>query len=508
MTTNWKALQNGSDIRGIALEGVPGEEVTLSVSVVRILGEAFVYWLKQHTEGARIRLAIGNDSRLSAESLKQSFIAGATISGATVYDCGLSSTPAMFIVTMRNPAGVDGPPLTAGVMVTASHLPANRNGFKFFTAQGGLDRRDIAEILQYAQEIEDGRLTEPEIAGIQPQGPVIPLNYMAEYSELLVTHIRKEVNNGDTPLKGFKIIVDAGNGAGGFFVDKVLVPLGADVRGSLFLEPDGNFPNHVPNPEDKTAIGYLCEAVLREKAHLGIIFDTDVDRAAIVDEDGQPINRNSLIALISAIVLRKHPGSTVVTDSITSDGLTKFIEEDLGGHHHRFKRGYKNVINEAVRLNLQKQECWLAIETSGHAALKENYFLDDGAFLVAKLLIESALQRSKGRTLASLIERLLVPIESTEIRFVFPFENFAVRGLEKLDALNAILKDPERCPKGWEEVSPNYEGIRVRCTDPQEDGWFLLRLSLHEPILPLNIESNIPGGVQLIEKNLRKLLEP
>ncbi len=489
------------------MEGIPAEEVTLSADVARILGEAFVYWLKQHTEGARIRLAIGNDSRLSADVLKQAFTQGATRSGATVYDCGLSSTPAMFIVTMRNPAGVDGPPLTAGVMVTASHLPFNRNGFKFFTAQGCLDKTDITEMLQYAQEIEEGRLTEREITGIQPQGQVIPLNYMEEYSRLLVQRIRKGVGMGDKPLQGFKIVVDAGNGAGGFFVDKVLIPLGADTTGSQYLEPDGHFPNHIPNPEDKTAMAYICQAVQREKAQLGIIFDTDVDRSAIVDSDGNPINRNALIALISTIVLRQHPGTTVVTDSITSEGLTRFIEQELGGHHHRYKRGYKNVINEAVRLNLKKQECWLAIETSGHAALKENYFLDDGAFLVAKLLIEAALQRAKGHTLAQLIEKLPTPVESKEIRFICSPVNFARFGQQKLDNLEAILKDPDKCPQGWLPVVPNFEGIRVRCTAPREDGWFLLRLSLHENVMPLNIESNIFGGVQQIETQLRRILE-
>jgi phosphomannomutase len=97
-----------------------------------------------------------------------------------------------------------------------------------------------------------------------------------------------------------------------------------------------------------------------------------------------------LIALISAIILEEHSNSIIVTDSITSNGLKEFIEEKLGGVHHRFKRGYKNVINEAIRLNKEGKESYLAIETSGHAALKENYFLDDGAYLIAKILIKMA----------------------------------------------------------------------------------------------------------------------
>ena len=91
----------------------------------------------------------------------------------------------------------------------------------------------------------------------------------------------------------------------------------------------------------------ICDAVRREKADLGIIFDTDVDRAAIVDAEGNAINRNDLIALISSVILEEHPASVIVTDSITSAGLKTFIEDHLGGIHHRFQRGYKNVINEA-----------------------------------------------------------------------------------------------------------------------------------------------------------------
>ena len=160
----------------------------------------------------------------------------------------------------------------------------------------------------------------------------------------------------------------------------------------------------------------ICDAVLREKADLGIIFDTDVDRAALVDEAGNALNRNELIALISAVILEEHPGSAIVTDSITSSGLKWFIEEHLKGIHHRFKRGYKNVINESIRLNQEGTESWLAIETSGHAALKENHFLDDGAFLVAKLLIQMAKLKRNGRSLGELIAPLPRARESGEFR--------------------------------------------------------------------------------------------
>lgn len=167
----------------------------------------------------------------------------------------------------------------------------------------------------------------------------------------------------ERPLVGFRIVVDAGNGAGGFYVDKVLRPLGADTTGSRFLEPDGSFPNHT-EPWKRDRPGEHSEAVRETRLDLGIIFDTDVDRAGAVLEDGSELNRNRLIAMLSAILLREHPGTTVVTDSITSTGLSDFIAAK-GGIHHRFKRGYRNVINEAIRLNSLGQDTQLAMGDLG-----------------------------------------------------------------------------------------------------------------------------------------------
>ncbi|MGA0201311.1 MAG: phosphomannomutase/phosphoglucomutase, partial [Prochlorotrichaceae cyanobacterium] len=328
----------------------------------------------------------------------------------------------------------------------------------------------------------------------------------AIYADQLVQHIRTQVQHPDhplQPLKGLKIIVDAGNGAGGFFASKVLEPLGADTTGSQFLEPDGRFPNHVPNPEDGEAMASICQAVITQQADFGIIFDTDVDRSAAVDHQGQELNRNRLIALIAAIVLQEHPGSTIVTDSITSDGLTSFIEDTLGGKHHRFKRGYKNVINESIRLNESGEESWLAIETSGHGAMRENYFLDDGAYLVSKLLVELAKAQRSGQSLTDLIAPLQEPQESQEIRLKITTPEFQAYGNQVIEALKTFVEEQA----DWTIAPHNYEGVRVICAAPEEKGWFLLRLSLHDPVLPLNIESNVAGGVKAISDRLFPFLE-
>ena len=201
-----------------------------------------------------------------------------------------------------------------------------------------------------------------------------------------------------------------------FLHKKVLAQLGADTTGSLYLDPDGHFPNHIPNPENKEAMDAIRGAVLNNKADLGLIFDTDVDRMSAVFSDGQEVNRDALIAMMAAILVKDYPNSTIVTDSVTSDKLTAFLEGELHLKHHRFQRGYKNVINECKRLNEEGVVSPLAIETSGHGALKENYYLDDGAYMAVKLLIAAAKTKAEGKTLNSLIEKLEPQFETAEYR--------------------------------------------------------------------------------------------
>ena len=491
---DWKKLQNSSDIRGVALEGVPNEFVNLTPDIAEILGQSFASWVSQKSGKStpELTIAVGRDSRLSGPQLMMALMNGIASQGCQVYDFSLASTPAMFMSTITPGWSCDG-----AIMLTASHLPFNRNGFKFFTTEGGAGKKDITEILQLA-EIQ---ASHPENIAAKA-GQIIQRDFMSVYAASLVEKIRagvKHPQHYQQPLAGFKIVVDAGNGAGGFYADKVLQPLGVDTSGSQFLEPDGHFPNHIPNPEDKVAIASIRQAVLDSHADFGIIFDTDVDRAAAVDSQGKELNRNRLIAMMSAIILKEHPSSTIVTDSITSDGLTQFIETALKGKHHRYKRGYKNVINESIRLNQCGEESWLAIETSGHAALKENYFLDDGAYLITKLLIELAKSKFANQALTDLITKLQEPQESEEFRLKIGIEEFKTYGNQVIEKLKIFAGQQE----DWTIVPHNYEGVRVSCQSAAENGWFLLRLSLHDPVIPLSIESNVAGGIEQIINRLR-----
>ncbi len=488
---DWTILQNGCDIRGVAMNGIIGEEVTLSRERVGIIGDAFVRWLWKRCGEKSLRIAIGMDCRITSPDFMEELEYQITKLGCDVLNCGLASTPAMFLSTNNKRIGADG-----AIMITGSHQTFNRNGLKFFIPNADVSRADISEILLIAS-INDK--TQPS----KEKGQTHITNLIASYAAVLREKICADINDRDDynhPLRGFRIIVDAGNGAGGFYARRVLKPLGADVSDSQFLEPDGRFPNHVPNPEDYESMHSISTAVRYHSADLGLLFDTDVDRVAVVDSNGREIFRNELVALASAIVLSEHPDTTIVTDSITSEGLGYFITRKLNGRHRRFLRGYRNVINEAIRLNANDEECWLAVETSGHSAFRENHFLDDGAYLATKIVIKMAQLRREGRHLSDLISELPIAKESREYRIHITMSDFSRVASEVMAALRLYVAQMPN----WEEVNQNYEGLRVMCNSDTEKGWFMLRLSLHEPELPLNVESDIEGGLDNIMKRLKQ----
>lgn len=489
------ALQNGSDIRGIAI-ATPQNEVTLTEERVTKIGSAFLTWLREKgtsKENKTIKIAIGQDSRLSGDALKQALIKGMEQASVEIIDCGLATTPAMFMATVYPEFQVDG-----SIMITASHLPYEYNGLKFFTAAGGAEHEDIERILELATEVEVRHME--SIAMITRQ------DLLSVYAADLVEKIRKGISNSvnpEKPLTGRHIIVDAGNGAGGFFVEQVLQPLGADTTGSQFLDPDGQFPNHEPNPDNKEAMKSLKQAVLDHQADLGIIFDTDVDRSALVDHTGQSFNRNNLIALISAILLEEEQGATIVTNSATSQHLETFIKA-LGGKQDRYLTGYRNVINRAIEQNKAGVHAVLAIETSGHAALKENYYLDDGAYLIAKILMADAMLLTEGKTIGDLIASLGQPAETIEYRFVIIEEPIFENGHQIIERFKQYLAGNEHLSL----VTDHLEGARCNFNGPYGEGWFIVRMSLHEPLLVWTIENDYQNKITpLVEELLPFFLE-
>ncbi|XXG50996.1 hypothetical protein AAC387_Pa02g4869 [Persea americana] len=524
-----KRLQNGSDIRGVALEGEKGRAVDLTPQAVHAIAESFGDWVidglgrtgESHS-GALARISVGRDPRISGPTLSVAVFAGLGLAGCSVFDMGLATTPACYMSTLLTSFAYN-----ASIMMTASHLPYTRNGLKFFTPKGGLTSTEVEEICdraarKYANRVGRGWPT------LKPV-PTTRVDFMSSYAQHLCNIIKERINHPlhyDTPLLGFKIMVNAGNGSGGFFTWDVLEKLGADTTGSLNLEPDGMFPNHIPNPGDKVAMSLTRSAVLEQGAHLGIVFDTDVDRSGVVDDKGNTINGDRLIALMATIVLREFPGTTIVTDARTSVALTRFITSK-GGHHCLYRVGYRNVIDKGVQLNKDGIETHLMMETTGHGALKENHFLDDGAYMVVKIIIEMVRMRLAGSEegIGSLIQELEDPLESIELRMnvITPPQQAKEKGAEAVDTLKKYIEEGHL--KGWELDSCGNcwvsEGCLVDSNDTPaaidahmfrakvcdeegvQHGWIHIRQSVHNPNIALIMQSSVPCGGQSMAKILR-----
>ncbi|KAK6146769.1 hypothetical protein DH2020_020638 [Rehmannia glutinosa] len=432
-----RRLQNGSDVRGVAVDGEKWRQVDLTPPAVEAIAESFGEWVVGELErerggggAAAVRVSLGRDPRISGGVLSAAVFAGLGRAGCAVFDMGLATMPACFMSLSNCVFG----------QMTASHLPYTRNGLKFFTRKGGLTSPQVEEICDKAARKYANRLAKVStVLRIKPTR----VDFMSAYAKHLRDIIKQRVNHPlhyDFPLQGFQIIVNAGNGSGGFFTWDVLDKLGADTFGSLHLNPDGMFPNHIPNPEDKTAMALTRAAVLENRADLGIVFDTDVDRSGVVDKQGNPINGDKLIALMSAIVLKEHPNTTIVTDARTSMALTRFIA-DRGGRHCLYRVGYRNVIDKGVQLNRDGVEAHLMMETSGH-----------GAYMVVKIIIEMVRMKLEGSDegIGSLIKDLEEPLESVELRMnILSEPRFAkAKGVEAIEEFRNYLEQGRL--EGWE----------------------------------------------------------
>eukprot|EP00558_Chaetoceros_sp_UNC1202_P009710 CAMPEP_0197247134 /NCGR_PEP_ID=MMETSP1429-20130617/26123_1 /TAXON_ID=49237 /ORGANISM="Chaetoceros sp., Strain UNC1202" /LENGTH=402 /DNA_ID=CAMNT_0042707967 /DNA_START=33 /DNA_END=1242 /DNA_ORIENTATION=+ len=345
---------------------------------------------------------------------------------------------------------------------------------------------------------------------------------MPKYENFLRSAILREVPSSESsnidqslPLAGLRIVLNAGNGSGYFF-NKILQDLGADVSNSIHLTPDGTFPpkTGVPNPEYSAMIDEttaVCEAC---EADIGIMLDTDADRCGFVvptsssgKENGavqyEALNRNRLIALLAVIFQSSSPGCTFVTDSVTSEGLASFLK-NLGLNHVRYLKGYANVIGKARELTESgKALAEVAIETSGHCAMRENGYLDDGTYTAVKVIgLLARVSRSKSKngegrmSLLDLISELDEKEEVQELRMDVSDGSLDTTNLIFQTIVKLIETGCADENKGWELDTDNLEGVRVRIGD---GGFFMLRKSLHDPIISLQVEGS---SVQSIRDNV------
>lgn len=482
MNPDWRKLRSGTDIIGT--------EGQLTNEFASKFGYAFALYLAKQTNVTpdELVIAIGHDSRESGPRLTRALIKGVTTADSDVLDAGLCTAPALYAALFAEEGTAHG-----AIMVTGSRRGAEINGFKLMTRNGAVSAEGVAEILECASSVK------------LPVRLVTPVDSLRIYREFLAAMARERLEDDALrPLLGLHVIVDAGNGAGGFYAE-FLQDMGAEVTGSMNLEPDGKFPAHVPDAGDAAALKTLSEAVVSQTADLGIMFDSDCARASFVDEKGRVITGNRLIALIAAVVLDKEPGATIVTDSVTSSGLSRFIAE-WGGVHYRFKRGYRNVIEEARRLNDEGINCPLAIETSGHAAFRENNFVDDGMYLATRLICEAYDRKRSGLSLTALIDELSEPVESTEIRLRMTDDDTTQTARDVIEmVLSHTLDNPE-----WRFAPDSREGVRIlfNLEGGVENAWFQLRMSVHDPaVMVLNAESDVPGGIRKMLGEFCALIE-
>ncbi len=472
----WLKFRSGSEIRG------PQEALTDDFA--QRLGYVFSLWLaeKLGKDPKALVLAVGRDERPSGKRLLAALSKGMLAAGCDVQDCGQCAAPALFMAAQGDADGA--------VMVTATPANAALNGFKLMTGKGGPDSADVKDMLRRAQDAEV-----PERLAVGPDAA--SRRYYEHLRRVAAKYLEDDALK---PLLGLRVIVDA-RGAVGAEYARFLEALGVETEGSLTAPSPA-----VADPESPETLAALADAVAEKRADLGVAFTADGTRAFFVDRDGRPIAQNRLIALVAAMLLDTAPGLTFITDSVTSSALSAFIAE-WGGIHYRFKRGYRSVIEEAVRLNAEGIDCPIAMETSGHAAFRENGFMDDGLYLATRLICEALNRKREGHDLSELIDGLQEPVESAELRLpVLPYEDWDPE--EEVQAIvEGILSHTLTHPE-WQMAPDNREGVRItfNLDGGVNNAWFQLRMSVHDPVMVLNAESAIPGGVKRILNALYDLI--
>jgi phosphomannomutase len=437
------------DIRGIYPD-------SLNEDVARDIGRAFVTYLG--ISGSRV--VVARDMRLSGEALEKAFIEGVTQAGADVLDLGLVSTDALYFAVGH----LDEP---GGAMVTASHNPKEYNGFKLC--------RENAIALSGEHGI--GQIRDLIISGKLP----VPAEYPGSVEESDVTedYARHCLSFIDTEgLRRLKIVVDAGNGMAGKMLPPIFDKLPFDYV-PMYLELDGSFPNHPPNPIEPENMKDLQERVKREEADFGVAFDGDADRVFAVNEKGETISGDILAALVAKNVLEKEPGATILYSAVCSKALPELIESE-GGRAIRTKAGHS-----IIKPQMREYDAAFGAEHSGHYYFRDNYFADSG--IIAMLTVAELVARQDG-PLSELIAPIDHYVRSGEINLEVEDQEATLR---KVEEYYAQRDDPK---------IDHLDGLTV----DYGDWWFNLRPSNTEPLLRLNVEAR---ERETMEKHRDELLE-
>ncbi|MFD6681059.1 phosphomannomutase/phosphoglucomutase [Micromonospora parva] len=418
--------------------------------VAEALGAAFTQLLNS-TDEPGDAVVVGYDMRGTSPGLAAAFATGVRAEGRSVIEIGLASTDLLYYAS----GSLDLP----GAMFTASHNPAQYNGIKMCRsgARPIGQESGLAEIRDRAQAMLDSGDARPAGA---PTRPAERRDLLPDYAG----YLRKLVDlSGIRPLK---VVVDAGNGMGGFTVptvlgDAALSPLPLEIV-PLYFELDGTFPNHEANPLDPANLVDLQRAVVEHGADIGLAFDGDADRCFVIDERGEPVSPSAITALVAARELAKHPGSTVIHGLITSSAVAEIIRE------HGGKPVVARVGHSFIKAEMARTNAVFGGEHSAHYYFRDFWFADTGMLAAMHTLAALGEQSLPLSVLTGEYERY---VASGEINSTVADQAAAVA------EVRAAYPDA---------VADEMDGLTLRFPD---GAWFNLRASNTEPLLRLNVEA-------------------
>ena len=435
MATLDQSIFRKYDIRGIAA----GDSPQLTPEVALLVGKALGTYLPRHFGSERV--FVGADNRVTSSPLKSAVIKGLASTGLPVTDIGEVLTPTVYFASASY-AGAG-----AGVMVTGSHLDTRYNGIKMAYGKLALAGQQIQDLLQI---IADESFAE---------GSAL----VSEDADMIHKHM-SAIQSKVSMAKPLKVVLDAGNGLSGTYVPPLLKALGLDVE-CLYCEPDGTFPNHLPNPEDPEMTRDLEAKVVELSADLGLAFDGDSDRCGFIDNHGHHIAADRLLALLARDLLSRHPGTPVVFDVKASQALPDEITK-YGGVPVMWKSGHslmKQKMNEIGSL--------LGGEVSGHLFIGEDYYGFDDAPLVALKTLE-IISRSQ-QSIAEIFADIPKLVATPEIVLSAPDD----LKFKMIDEMTESLQ-------GQYQVV-TVDGARVIF----DSGWGLVRASNTQPAVTLRFEA-------------------
>ncbi|MCL5807257.1 MAG: phosphomannomutase/phosphoglucomutase [Deltaproteobacteria bacterium] len=434
------------DVRGVVNRD-------LNPDVVYLLGRAIGTYAIHHNVR---QMSLGRDCRISSETYQDAVSRGLMAAGVDIIDIGLCATPMLYF-SIRH-LGVDG-----GVMITGSHNPPDFNGFKICIGPDTI----------YGEEIQNLRLIIESETYTAGKGNIRREEISGKYQDYLF----RNVSVG----KNLKVIVDAGNGVGGFFALPILRRYGCDVT-DLYCDPDGHFPNHFPDPTIPENLRELIRLVSSGKADAGIAYDGDADRLGVITDRGEVLWGDELLLLFARYILKKNPGAAIIGEVKCSQKLYDDITEN-GGRAIMWKAGHS-----LIKGKMKEEKALLAGEMSGHIFFADRYFGYDDAIYASLRMLE--ILSETGMKLSELLADVPKTFTTPEIRVDCP-DRIKFRVVEAVK---------ERFLKTHDIIS--IDGIRI----PFGDGWGLLRASNTQPVLVLRFEATSEERLSAIRSNIEGVL--